>query len=158
MSVFLGTHQNRLDAKKRVSIPAGFRTVLRARAGDAADGDPLMVLIPSLKHACIDVWPMAAFLALGTPLNRLDTFSDDQDDMAIALYGDAQPIDADKEGRIMLPESMTAHAGLTDSVAFMGLGNIFQIWEPAAAERRRGEARSRARAVTLPAPAARAVS
>ena len=30
MSQFLGTHQNRLDAKGRVSIPAQFRTVLRA--------------------------------------------------------------------------------------------------------------------------------
>ncbi len=151
MSVFLGMHQNRLDAKKRVSIPAGFRAVLRARAGDAAEGDPLMVLVPSLKHACLDVWPMAAFLALGAPLNRLDTFSDDQDDLALALYGDAEPIDPDKEGRILLPESMASHAGLADSVAFVGLGNIFQIWEPAAALRRRDEARSRARGVTLSA-------
>ncbi len=158
MSVFLGTHQNRLDAKKRVSIPAGFRTVLRARAGDAHADAPLMVLIPSLKHACIDVWPMPAFLALGAPLNRLDTFSDDRDDMAIALYGDAQPVDADREGRIVLPDSMAAHAGLGDSVAFVGLGNIFQIWEPAAAERRRTEARERARGVTLPAATARAAS
>ncbi len=151
MSVFLGMHQNRLDVKKRVSIPAGFRTVLRARAGEAAEGDALMVLVPSLKHACLDVWPMAAFLALGTPLNRLDTFSDDQDDMALALYGDAEPVDPDKEGRILLPEAMAAHAGLTDSVAFVGLGAIFQIWEPAAALRRRDEARSRARGVTLAA-------
>ena len=151
MSVFLGMHQNRLDAKKRVSIPAGFRTVLRARAGDAAEGGPLMVLVPSLKHACLDVWPMAAFLALGAPLNRLDTFSDDQDDMAMALYGDAEPIDPDREGRILLPESMASHAGLADSVAFVGLGNIFQIWEPAAALRRRDEARARARGVTLSA-------
>ena len=42
-------------------------------------------------------------------------------------------------------------------VVFMGLGRIFQIWEPGAAERRRAEARERARAhsFTLPASAAR---
>ena len=41
---------------------------------------------------------------------------------------------------------------LTETVVFMGLGRIFQIWEPAAAERRRAEARERARAhgFTLP--------
>jgi MraZ protein len=35
---------------------------------------------------------------------------------------------------------------------FMGLGKTFQIWEPGAAERRRAEARERARArgLTLP--------
>jgi len=37
-------------------------------------------------------------------------------------------------------------------VVFMGLGRIFQIWEPEAAERRRAEARERARThgLTLP--------
>ena len=156
MSVFLGTHQNRLDAKKRVSIPAGFRTVLRARAVDAPGGahgdDPLMVLIPSLKQPCIDVWPMAAFLALGAPLERLDTFSDGQDDLAMALYGDAQPVDADKEGRIVLEDELVEHAGLTNQVAFMGMGETFQIWEPTAAKKRRDEARNGARLKDLSLP------
>ncbi len=150
VSVFLGTHQNRLDAKGRVSIPAGFRAVLRAQAEQATPGEALIVLRQSPKHQCIEAWPMPAFLALGPTLNRLDMFSDDQEDLALSLYGDAYPVDADKEGRIVLPEALTAHAGLTDSVAFMGLGHHFQIWEPAAAERRRAEARSNARSVTLP--------
>ena len=34
---------------------------------------------------------------------------------------------------------------LKDAVAFVGMGRIFQIWEPAAAARRREEARERAR-------------
>ena len=155
MSVFLGTHQNRLDAKGRVSIPAGFRAALRARAqsgeaGADANGSVQIVLRPSHKHACIEAWPVEAFAALAKPLDRLDMFSEDHDDLSAALYADAYPIDADKEGRIMLPEILALHAGLSDSVAFMGLGHIFQIWEPKAAERRRLEARERARDVSLP--------
>ncbi len=151
MSVFLGTHQNRLDAKGRVSIPAGFRGILRAQTPQAAPGEALLVLRQSPKHPCIEAWPMPAFLALGPSLSRLDMFSDDQEDLALSIYGDAYPVDPDKEGRVLLPEALTAHAALTESVAFMGLGHHFQIWEPAAAERRRQEARSRARGVTLPA-------
>ena len=151
MTVFLGTHQNRLDAKGRVSIPAGFRAILRAQAGETQPADALLVLRQSPKHACVEAWPMPAFLALGPTLGRLDLFSDDQEDMALSLYGDAYPVDPDKEGRIILPEALSAHAGLSDSVAFMGLGRHFQIWEPAAAERRRIEARTRARGVVLPA-------
>jgi MraZ protein len=162
MSVFLGTHQNRLDAKGRVSIPAGFRAALRARAqgrgearggtNDAAEatGPVHVVLRPSHKHPCIEGWPADAFAALASPLDRLDMFSEDHDDLSAAIYADAYPVDSDKEGRIMLPEILTAHAGLSDSVAFMGLGHIFQIWEPKAAERRRTEARERARNVSLP--------
>ncbi len=158
MSVFLGTHQNRLDAKGRVSIPASFRGSLRARshAMDAASEAPAtvhVVLRPSHKYPCIEAWPLDAFAALARPLDRLDRFSEEHDDLSAALYADAYPVDADKEGRIMLPELLTTHAGLSDSVAFMGLGDIFQIWEPRAAERRTIEARLRARGVTLPGTA-----
>lgn len=151
LSVFLGTHQNRLDAKGRVSIPAGFRTVLRARAEAGSGEDTLLVLRPSPKHPCIEAWPSSTFMALGPNLDTLDLFSDDQEDMALSLYGDAYPMDPDKEGRITLPDTLAAHASLTDSVTFMGLGRHFQIWEPGAAEQRRGEARGRARGLTLPA-------
>lgn len=152
MTQFLGTHTNRLDAKGRVSIPAPFRAALRTEAG----GNASLVLRPSHKHACVEGWPDAVFQALARPLNALDMFSDQHDDMAAALYADAYPLEADKEGRIVLPESLVAHANLSDSVVFMGLGRTFQIWEPSAAERRRAEARERARTagLTLPGGAA----
>jgi MraZ protein len=155
MSHFLGTHQNRLDAKGRVSVPAAFRASLRALAGAAgpsATAGTSLVLRPSHKHACIEAWPLPVFQALASPLERLDMFSEAHDDMAAALYADAFPIDADREGRIILPESLVAHANLTDTVVFMGLGQIFQIWEPAGASRRREEARERARARALTLP------
>ncbi len=172
MSHFLGTHQNRLDAKGRVSVPAAFRASLRLLAGQAsaagasaagasAAGGMSLVLRPSHKHACIEAWPLPMFQALAAPLERLDMFSESHDDMAAALYADAFPIEADREGRIILPESLVLHANLADTVVFMGLGQIFQIWEPAGAARRREEARERARArsLTLPgAPPARATA
>ena len=152
MTQFLGTHTNRLDAKGRVSIPAPFRAALKSADGAV----PSLVLRPSHKHSCIEGWPAAVFNALATPLDALDLFSEAQEDLAAALYADAFPMEADKEGRIVLPEALVAHAGLAESVVFMGLGRIFQIWEPEAAERRRVEARERARArgFTLPGTAA----
>lgn len=150
MNQFLGTHLNRLDSKGRVSIPAGFRPALRAE-----DGTVSVVLRPSHKHACIEAWPEAMFQALATPLDEMDVFSEDHDDLAAALYADAFPLGVDKEGRIILPETLRAHAGIKDrdaEVVFMGLGRTFQIWEPAAAAQRRAEARERARVrgLTLP--------
>ncbi len=72
--------------------------------------------------------------------------------MAASLYSDAFAVEADKEGRILLPDNLVSYAGLGETVVFMGLGRIFQIWEPEAAERRRAEARERARThgLTLP--------
>ena len=145
----MGTHLNKLDAKGRVSVPASFRTALRT---GSEDGVAALVLRPSHKHPCIEAWPNAVFQALETPLDRLELFSEAHDDLAASLYADAWPVEADREGRIVLPEPLVAHAGLSDQVAFLGLGRTFQIWEPAAAERRRAEARERARehGLTLP--------
>jgi MraZ protein len=149
MSHFIGTHQNRLDAKGRVSVPAPFRASLRALSDN---GVASLVLRPSHKHPCIEAWPASVFHALAGPLDRLDLFSEDHDDLAAALYADAFPVESDKEGRIVVPETLVAHANLTEAVVFMGLGRTFQIWEPAAAERRRAEARERARARSLTLP------
>ena len=145
MTHFLGTHQNRLDLKGRVSVPAPFRAALRLAGGTEAAGAAPLVLRRAHQHPCIEAWPAAEFHALAAPLQRLDLFSEDHDDLASALYADAFPVEPDKEGRIVLPDTLIAHAGLTEAVVFMGLGRIFQIWEPQAAERRRAEARERAR-------------
>jgi MraZ protein len=154
MTQFLGTHRNRLDAKGRVSVPAPFRAAMKAHADKA--GDPqagTIVLRPSHKHACVEVWPQPEFEALAAPLSGVDLFSDAHDDLATALYADAFPAEADKDGRILLPGELIAHANLTDAVVFMGAGRIFQMWEPEAAERHRAAVRARTleRGLTLPA-------
>ena len=158
MNQFLGTHQNRLDAKGRVSVPASFRAVLRSHNGTNGNGSAAtttqLVLRPSHQHPCIEAWPPAEFHGLAQSLNRYELFSPEHEDMAAAIYAEAYPVESDKEGRIILPEHLVSYAGLTESVVFMWLGRTFQIWEPAAAERRRAEARERARArgFTLQAP------
>jgi MraZ protein len=151
MSQFLGTHQNRLDAKGRVSVPAVFRAALKNLENSSG-----LILRPSHKHSCIEAWPGGIFSALARPLEALDLFSEAHDDMAAVLYADAYPIDTDKDGRILLPDSLVSHAGLIDTVVFIGMGRIFQIWEPKAAEIFREGARERARArgLTLPGVAA----
>lgn len=149
MSQFLGTHHTKLDNKGRTSVPSGFRAALRN--GDER-APAALVLRPSFKHACIEAVPADTFNALSNSLSAMEMFSDDQEDLTTTLYADAYPVEADKDGRIILPESLVQHAGLTDAIVFMGLGPSFQIWEPAAAERRRAEARERARSrgLTLP--------
>ena len=150
MSQFLGTHQNRLDAKGRVSIPAPFRTALRAEV--EGEGPTAIILRPSHKHACIEGWPKAKFEALASGLRRFNQFSDSREDLSATLYADAQEVEPDKEGRIVLDDVLVEHAGLTSQVAFMGLGEIFQIWEPTAAKKRREAARSGARLMDLSLP------
>jgi len=149
MTQFMGSYPGRLDAKGRVSIPAAFRTVLRA----AHPGETVRVVLrPSHTHPCIEAWPEPTFASLGGSLARMALFSEDHEDLSAALYADAWPVESDREGRILLPDWLGQHAGISDAVVFMGQGQSFRIWEPAAAERRRAEARARAlsKGLTLP--------
>ncbi len=145
----MGTHQSRVDAKGRISIPAPFRTILR---DGAPEGPVSAVLRASHTHACIEVWPPPGFDALGASLQRMAVFSPDHEDLSAALFNDAHPVESDREGRISLPDWLVAHAHISDAVVFMGQGQSFRIWEPAAAAARRAEARGRAlaRGLTLP--------
>ena len=149
MGQFMGTHQSRVDAKGRISIPAPFRTILR---DGAPEGPAAAVLRASHTHPCIEVWPTARFEALGESLQRMAVFSEDHEDLSAALFNDAHSVESDREGRITLPEWLAAHANIADAVIFMGQGQSFRIWEPEAAAARRAEARNRtlARGLTLP--------
>jgi MraZ protein len=141
MRPFLGQHQNRLDAKGRVSVPSAFRSVL-----DAIQGSSEMILRPSTTFACIEAWPVTYFNDLAESLEKMDVLSQDYDDRATDLYSQATLVQADGDGRILLPEKLVKHAKLENAVVFMGRGSIFQIWEPAAAEQRTLEARENSRA------------
>jgi MraZ protein len=153
MSQFLGSHKAKLDTKGRTSVPAQFRAALRKESDSATAA---LILRASHKHKCVEGWPADIFASFAKSLEKVDLFDDDGDDLTTALYADAWPVEADKEGRIILPDSLVQYAGLSDSVVFMGLGRQFQIWEPDAAARRTAEARERARSRSLTLPGAAA--
>ncbi|HVZ08316.1 division/cell wall cluster transcriptional repressor MraZ [Rhodopila sp.] len=150
MALFLGTYQNKLDAKGRVSIPASFRTVLKrmSHAGESALVATL-VLRPSHQYPCIEGWTEKGFEALSAPLDQYNQFSQEHEDLVMALFGDATSIETDREGRIVLPADMVAYANLTDTVTFIGTNKTFQIWEPEAGARRIAEAKAAVRAAQL---------
>ncbi|HEX5867104.1 MAG TPA: division/cell wall cluster transcriptional repressor MraZ, partial [Beijerinckiaceae bacterium] len=51
----------------------------------------------------------------------------------------------DPEGRVILTDTVKVHAGITDSVTFVGLGRKFQIWEPDRFRSHLEEARAKVR-------------
>ena len=73
----------------------------------------------------------------------LADYSDERDELSVALYGDVQVLKIDGDGRIVLPEGLRRTPGSTGQVTFVGLGDKFQMWEPGAFEERRQLAREK---------------
>ena len=142
MDRFVSTFTNKIDAKGRVSIPAPFRAVLeRDRYGGGAQ--PGVYCYPSLDAPALDAGGERLAQKIDGLLSGLPDYSDERDELSVALYGDVQILSLDQDGRIVLPEKLRAHAGFVADVAFVGLGEKFQMWEPKRFEERRQRAREK---------------
>ena len=124
MDRFVSNTTSRLDAKGRVSIPASFRSVL------ARDGFAGLFCYPALDQPAVDAGGQALLAEIEALVNRFPPYSGEREEFLVALYGRSETVTIDTEGRVVLPEELKSHAGITDAVAFMGLGHKFQIWEP----------------------------
>lgn len=141
MERFVSSYGFRLDAKGRVSIPAPFRAVL---ARDGFDG---LYLHPSLEAHALDAGGHGLLSEIDTLIATLAPFSDEREHFSTALYGLSEILKVDSEGRVMLTESLKAHAGIGDAVTFVGLGHKFQIWEPERFAAHLSDARAKVRAL-----------
>ena len=138
MDRFVSTYTNKIDAKGRVSVPAPFRAVLE-RDGYAGG----IYCYPSLDAPALDAGGERLAQKIDGLLAGLAEYSDERDELSVALYGDVQVIAIDGDGRIVLPEALRRHAGIQSQVTFVGLGDKFQIWEPERFEERRKRAREK---------------
>ena len=100
---------------------------------------------PSLDAPALDAGGKSLAENIDRLLDGLPDYSDERDELSVALYGDVVTLTIDQDGRIVLPEALRAHAGLSTHVAFVGLGQKFQMWEPARFEARRASAREKVR-------------
>ena len=139
--LFNGTFVQNFDAKGRVSVPARFRDTLRsggARPSGASDDPASLILRPSDKLPCIEVWTEARHARLIEELEKLDSLSEEYEAMAISLFATASPMDTDREGRVIIPDLLLTHAGIDrrDRVTFLGMGTRFELWRPDMVEAR----------------------
>ena len=124
MDRFVSNVTLRLDAKGRVSVPASYRQVL---ARDGFDG---LYCYPSLDAPALDAGGHALLKEIEALIGDFPPYSDEREQFSVALYGTSETLKLDGEGRVILTERLKAHAGITEAVAFVGLGHKFQIWEP----------------------------
>ena len=118
-----------MDAKGRVSIPAKHRDVLVAQV----QGSLTLTRHPD---GCLLVYPrpewekkreqIAAFPMQARPLQRL-------------LLGNAQDVEMDASGRILVAPELRTAAGMTRDVMLLGMGSHFELWDSAEWARREAE-------------------
>jgi MraZ protein len=117
--VFLGRNSHNLDEKGRLALPARYREDLR-------DG----VVITRGFEDCLLVYPMAAWAPLAERVSSLSIGDPDVRLLRRMLFANATDLMLDRQGRILVPAELRAHAGLEREAVVVGMHSFIEIWSP----------------------------
>jgi MraZ protein len=125
LAVFKGTYRYRIDPKGRLPVPAAFRRAL----GEATSQS----LVVTLLDQCLAAYPPAEWERLEAQLRGLPAFSKPVKTLTRLLTSRALDCPLDRQGRVLLPPALRAHAGLAGREAVVvGVLNRFEVWAPEA--------------------------
>lgn len=117
MTVF-GVYTHNLDSKSRVFVPARYRAELGESFVVFPGPDGCLFAYP------IEVWNqkiVAAMKNSKTPQERA---------RQRRLFGSAQLLEADKQGRVTLSKTLLDAVGIEGSALFAGVDQRIEIWAP----------------------------
>ena len=137
MNLFVSNFLNKIDKKGRITFPSLFRNALPKNSKNE------IILYKSLKFNSIEGCSSNRIKDIAERINKLDIFSDDQDDFSTSIFSEIIPTNLDKEGRFLIPENLKKYAEISFHATFIGQGYYFQIWEPKAALSKQKASRER---------------
>jgi MraZ protein len=104
----------------------------------------MLVLFPSALVTALEGWTIERMAELSDKFSTLNPFSLEHADF-FTIFAGSHQLALDTEGRVALPEELIEFANITESAAFVGLGDKMQVWEPTAFEAHLAAARERKR-------------
>lgn len=117
-AIFAGEFRHALDPKKRVTIPAKWRT------GEADE----FYLIAHHRHACIVAMPPEEFMRVR---ERAEAMPGPAREAFLTMLGaKVQHCTVDKSGRLLLSDDQLKKAGISSEVVLAGGVSKFQVWSP----------------------------
>lgn len=115
--MLLGTHTPRLDDKGRLVLPAKFRD-------DLTGG----LVMTKGQDRCVVVWPAAEFTKYAERLNEASRSNAAVRAYLRVLFSGAFDQQADKQGRVSIPQQLRDYANLDRDVTIAGNGTTAEIW------------------------------
>ena len=116
---YVGHFRHHLDARNRVTVPSSWRV-----AGD----DQNYYMAWPHPEGCVAVYPpemQEEFLEKSRSIQQSDL---EGQALLREFFGMASLFGCDRQGRILIPENLKAHAGIEKEVVLVGTGRNFQIW------------------------------
>lgn len=121
--IFRGSYTHAIDAKGRTSLPARYREAL------AGGGEDKLILVEGLKGpAHLLAYPAKEWSAVEERLGARNQLDPRLRDLLRLLEASAQECPVDGMGRVLVPPSHRAFAGLVREVVWAGTGKQIELW------------------------------
>lgn len=115
-----GSHEVSLDNRFRLAIPARIRDPFAAGAVVGWWLDDCAIVVPRPE------WPDLIERTFGA----VSILDDDQREVMRFVTAGAFDQDLDRQGRVLLPPDLRAHAGIDGRAKVVGAGGYLEIWNP----------------------------
>ena len=116
MITLIGQHQHIVDPKGRVFMPAHFREVLGEH----------FIATKGLDN-CLFVYSLAEWSLLEEKIRALPLSKGRN--MQRFFFAGAADLEADKQGRVLIPQNLRDYASLTKDVMIIGASTRVEIWD-----------------------------
>jgi MraZ protein len=118
--MFRGRSTHTLDAKGRIRIPTRFRDILKTRYEDR-------FIITNLDR-CLIAYPLQEWEIIEEKLGSLSLVRQDVKAFQRFFISGATECSFDKQGRILIPQTLREHASLEREVVLAGMLRSFEVW------------------------------
>lgn len=120
--MFRGRHIYGIDEKGRLAIPAKFREVLTAKYNEER-------LIITNFDQCLWAYPVPVWQEFENKITKLPQFLEEVKALQRVFISAAEECPLDKQGRILLPQTLREYAGLENGEAVLvGMTQRIEIW------------------------------
>ena len=123
MASFKGQAEYSVDSKGRVAIPARMRSALNPEANNS-------FTITRGFEQCILLFPLDEWAKREAEIARLNTYRSEARSFVRTIMRWADEVTLDGQGRVVVPKSLIAFAGLEDAVLIIGVLDRIEIWNP----------------------------
>lgn len=130
--MFRGTSEINLDAKGRIAIPTRYRAELE----ECCERQMIVTVALDEKCAseegCLWLYPLPEWERVEKDILKQPTLNKMAGKLKRFFIGNASECEMDKQGRLLLPDTLRKFASLEKRVALVGQLNKFEIWNDAA--------------------------
>jgi MraZ protein len=116
---FHGTFEHTLDAKNRLTVPSKLRTAFAEGAFLVREAEKCISLYPSATYSALTEAALSGLNPLSAQAKQLKRF----------FHSNAQQVELDSAGRVMLSPRHLEHAGIGRDVVVTGAGDCLELWD-----------------------------